>query len=277
MLSTARRRELGAFYTPADVARRLVDIAFDGLDGALRVCDPACGDGAFLLAAAHALEARGIDRVTIARDLLWGCDVDAAAVERARAVIDEWAGTSPVDHVRVADGLVDIGWTGRFDVLVGNPPFLNQLERATARTSSTRWAVGPYTDTAFLFLLAGLDMVRDGGRVLLIQPQSLVAARDAQPVRDALDCVAGMWTCDELIFDANVRVCAPLLVKGEHPNEIARWSGRGIQRTTAAARTDVWSAMLVRRDEPPPVTLDGTRRLRDIATATAGFRDQFYG
>ena len=33
MLSPARRRALGAFYTPVDVAERLVTIALDGLRG----------------------------------------------------------------------------------------------------------------------------------------------------------------------------------------------------------------------------------------------------
>jgi len=53
MLSRARRRELGAFYTPSDVADRLVERALP--EGAPVVCDPACGDGAFLLAAARRL------------------------------------------------------------------------------------------------------------------------------------------------------------------------------------------------------------------------------
>jgi hypothetical protein len=276
MLSTARRRELGAFYTPADVARRLVDIAFTGLEGSLRVCDPACGDGSFLVSAAHALEARGIGRTTIARDLLWGCDIDADAVASARAAITTWAGESPGRHLRVADGLDDIGWSGRFDVVVGNPPFLNQLERATVRTSSTRWRAGAYTDTAFLFLLAGLDLARDGGRVLLIQPQSLVAARDAEPVRAAITSVEGMWTCDEPIFDASVRVCAPLLVRGApQPERVARWKGREAEPVAPVPMW--WSGLLVRPDEPPPLALRSAGLLGDIVTATAGFRDQFYG
>lgn len=275
MLSTARRRELGAFYTPADVARRLVAIAFDGLDGALRVCDPACGDGAFLLAAATALEARGIDRATIARELLWGCDIATEPVLAARAAIETWAGVDPGDHVRVADGLRDIGWSSRFDVIVGNPPFLNQLERATARTTATRWPVGPYTDTAFLFLLAALDLVRDGGHVLLVQPQSLVAARDAKPVRDAIPSVTGMWTCDEKIFDASVRVCAPLLVRGPPARTVRRWRGRDVQPISSVDANDAWRGYLA--SATPNVHLEGRGTLRDIATATAGFRQQFYG
>lgn len=285
MLSPTRRRELGAFYTPVDVAERLVAIALEGVEPAPIVCDPACGDGVFLLATARALEARGIAPDRIARDLLWGIDVDADAVDAARDAITTWAGVSPGDHVMVGDGLVDVGWAGRFDVVVGNPPFLNQLERATVRDHATRWsaAVGPYADTAFLFLLAGLDLVRPGGRVVLVQPQSLAAARDAAAIRDAVvsgGALTGMWTCNELVFDANARVCAPVIVRdGQQPDDVARWRDRAVEATAPARwhRGATWSQYLLRRDEAPPVTLDGPDRLGQMATATAGFRQQFYG
>jgi N-6 DNA methylase len=285
MLSPTRRRELGAFYTPVDVADRLVAIALDGVRGAPLVCDPSCGDGVFLLAAARALAARGIARDRIARDLLWGIDVDAGAVDAARAAIAEWAGVSPGHHVMVGDGLADDGWSGRFDVVVGNPPFLNQLERVTVRERATRWsaAAGPYADTAFLFLLAALDRVRPGGRVVLVQPQSLAAARDASAIRDAVlsdGALIGMWTCNQLVFDANARVCAPVIVRdAQQPDHVARWGERGVDATTPARweRGPTWSRFLVRRDEAPPVTLDGPDRLGQIVSATAGFREQFYG
>ncbi|MEY2452680.1 MAG: hypothetical protein QOD92_2254 [Acidimicrobiaceae bacterium] len=285
MLSPTRRRVLGAFYTPVDVADRLAAIALDGVGGAPVVCDPACGDGVFLLAAGRELAARGIAPEHIARELLWGIDVDPDAADAARAAIAEWAGVSPGDHVVAGDGLADRGWAGRFDVVVGNPPFLNQLERATVRVDSTRWSsvAGPYADTAFLFLLAGLDLVRDGGRVVLVQPQSLVAARDAAAIRDAVldaGALTGVWTCNDLVFDASVRVCAPVIVRGgPQPDHIARWSDRGVIAAASVRweRGATWSRLLVRRDAPPDVALTGVDRLGQIATATAGFRDQFYG
>ena len=280
MRSPATRRALGAFYTPADVADRLVELTLPS--GAPRVCDPACGDGAFLLAAARHLERRGIDRTTIARDLLWGTDVDADAVAAARAAIAEWSGVAPDGHVLVADGLTHADWHGTFDAVVGNPPFLNQLETATVRRDAHRWMnlAGPYADTAFLFLLAGLDLVRPGGRIGLIQPQSLVAARDAQAVRRAVEhrgAIVGMWTCDETVFDASVRVCAPILVAGSsRERTVPRWTGR--QFTAAPSVSidgDTWSIALAR--DLPRAGLDASRRLGELATATAGFREQFYG
>jgi predicted RNA methylase len=281
MLSPARRRALGAFYTPGDVADRLVGLALP--DGAPRVCDPACGDGAFLLAAARRLESRGLRRDTIVRDLLWGIDIDADAVDATRTALTEWAGVGPGDHVIAGDALEHVDWAGRFDTVVGNPPFLNQLETATARTATHRWrhVVGPYADTAFLFLMAGLDLVHDGGRIVLIQPQSLVAARDAAAVRDDVRrraALAGMWTCDEPLFDASVRVCAPILEKGRAAAtcRVRRWTGRAFaEAMPATVDGPTWGAALTH--DVPSVALDSARRLGDLASATAGFREQFYG
>src|SRR5581483_11377297 len=98
----------------------------------------------------------------------------------------------------------------------GNPPFLNQLERATVRRAPLPPALAPYarayTDTAWLFLIAARDLLRPGGRAVLVQPQWVVSARDAGPVRAALEAdLAGLWWCDELLFDASVHVCAPVI------------------------------------------------------------------
>ena len=113
---------------------------------------------------------------------------------------------------------------------------------------------------------------------MLVQPQSLVAARDAQPVRDAVCTLTGMWTCNERVFDASVRVCAPVVVRGAiPPRYVRRWSGRAADPASPATIVSNWSPSLVRDDEPPAVDLAGTGRLGDIASATAGFRRQFYG
>src|SRR5690606_16919573 len=50
--------------------------------------------------------------------------------------------------------------------------------------------------------------------VALVQPDSLVAARDAAAVRDAVDQAAellDLWVDERPVFAAAVRVCAPVL------------------------------------------------------------------
>ncbi|MGI8663967.1 MAG: HsdM family class I SAM-dependent methyltransferase [Acidimicrobiales bacterium] len=288
-LGAAKRRAIGAHYTPRAVADGLAAIALDGLSDRAVVCDPACGAGAMLLAAGRALVARGAPRAKVAAEQLWGVDRDSAAIGAARAAIVAWSGVDPGQHLAVGDGLrAGERWHGRFDLVLGNPPFLNQLRSATVRTASVPDSlvsvVRPYTDTAWLFLAAAPGLVRRGGRIVLIQPQSVAAARDAGPVRDAVGGAAvleGMWSSCEPIFGASVLVCAPVLRVGAHPpRSVRRWTGATLEEIDPVAPLldGSWSPLLVGPDPPPPFALRATHgTIGAIATATAGFRDEFYG
>jgi hypothetical protein len=283
------RRANGLHVTPRWLADHLVAQALDGLEGlpAISVCDPACGGGAFLLAAARRLERRGADRRRIARHLLWGADIDPVGVAVAEAVLALWAGEAPPPgRLVVADPLAAgaAAWPGSspagFDVVVGNPPFQSQLGRSTARSRVEQRhlrarfgdAVRAYTDAAWLFLLLGCELARPGGRVVLIQPQSLVAARDAAAVRAAVDRRArlrDMWVDERPVFAAAVRVCAPVLdvhAAGDRAGEQA-----GADRA--------WSAHFADAVGVPAVDLDAPSgpSLADLADVVAGFRDQYYG
>ncbi len=94
------RRRRGAFFTPHATAAVVVERATDAWAWSPRprVCDPACGGGAFLLAAARSLEARGLSRQEIVRELLWGADSDPLAVATTRATLVLWA--AEADGVR---------------------------------------------------------------------------------------------------------------------------------------------------------------------------------
>jgi hypothetical protein len=277
-----QRRANGLHVTPRWLADRLVARALDGVGAtpAVTVCDPACGGGAFLVAAARRLHRRGADRRRVVRHLLWGADIDPVGLAVAEAALALWAGEAPpAGRLVVADALAGGGaaWPDRprsgFHLVVGNPPFQNQLGRATARTpdqqARLRERYGPavraYTDAAWLFLLAGCDLARPGGRVALVEPQSLVGARDAAAVRAAVDERARLldiWVDERPVFAASVRVCAPVLEvdperRGGEPN--------------------AWSARFADAVGIPRVRTASTGTIGDLAIVIAGFRDEYYG
>jgi hypothetical protein len=278
-----QRRANGLHVTPRWLADRLVVRALDGLGAApaVTVCDPACGGGAFLVAAARRLHRRGAERRRVVRHLLWGADIDPVGLAVAEAALALWAGEAPPPgRLVVADALADGGavWpdrpAGGFHVVAGNPPFQSQLGRATARTpdqqARLRARYGPavraYTDAAWLFLLAGCDLVRPGGRVVLVEPQSLVGARDAAAVRSAVDERARLldiWVDERPVFAASVRVCAPVLEvgSGRRSGEPNPWSERFAD------------AVGIPRVRTPPS--GGT--IADLAQVIAGFREEYYG
>jgi hypothetical protein len=276
---TDDERRQGAHYTPADLADHVITLALGDVGlGTCTVVDPACGAGAVLLAAADRLATGGAPRARVVRDQLFGADLDPVAAAVAEAALALWSGgTGPASgHVAAADAL-DRGrgaWpsppASGFDAVVGNPPFQGQLAAATARSDATRAAlrerlgevVTPYVDTAALFLLVGLELAADGGRIALVQPQSTAAARDAGPVRAAVSARArlvDLWVAPGQPFAARVHVCVPVLEVGT-PDHDADWAAR-----LATARG------------VPPVELPSAPTVSSLAAGVAGFRQHYYG
>lgn len=254
------RRRRGAFYTPPELVEWVLDRALAGLSAGAPVLDPACGAGHFLVAAAR--------RVGVAA--VHGSDLDAEAVAIARERLAAEDPTVPPERIAaqvvVADGLET--WAGRrFAAVVGNPPFLGQLRRRTAgQSEDSRRGLGAYTDTSAVFLHHALDLVEDGGVVALVQPLSVLAARDAGPVRAAVaerGAITDFWCSPRPVFDGTpVLTCVPVVRVGTGPP------------TDPAG----WGALAAPSFGIPGVHLPaGAGVVGDLATCTADFRDQYYG
>ncbi|HKA03640.1 MAG TPA: hypothetical protein VKD67_04905, partial [Acidimicrobiales bacterium] len=173
-----------------------------------------------------------------------------------------------------------------FDVVVGNPPFLNQLAGVTNRGGRSPWGGGPYADTAAVFLALALRAARpDGGRVGLVLPHSVLSTRDTAPIRaTALACARldSLWWSGERVFDADVLTCVATFVRGERQGPVRRFSGAGFRRVVAADGADLagrptWGHLVADVAGIPSVAVDGAGTLADLAVATADFREQYYG
>ena len=198
---TARRP--GVVYTPATVTAPMVARALDPLAAgrsvaeilALRVCDPALGEGAFLLAAIerhadHAVTAglpRGAARSAIAARCVFGVDLDPVAVATARAAIAAATGSAPpAAHVGVGDALAR-EWPVPFDVVVGNPPYIRQELLGAAKPALRGYEVyAGVADLYVYFFELVHRIVRRGGRWCLVVPNKWLTAAYARPLRTFL-------------------------------------------------------------------------------------------
>jgi hypothetical protein len=270
--SPDERRRGGVHHTPPPVAEGLAQRALAGLERPT-VGDPACGGGALLLAAGRAMVVAG-EQPAVVVGRLYGCDVDPVAVATTEATLALWAGSAPPPaQLAVADALQGVPW-GPVDAVVGNPPFLSPLGADTARSASVtaelRANFGPavraYTDVAGLFLLVALELVRPGGRVAMLQPQSVLASRDAGGVRTAVAARAVLdevWEPDRAAFaDAAVEVCALVLAVGG---------------SVPPRSEPLWSMHLAAVRGVPIVALEAPRNVGDLATVVAAFRHEYYG
>ena len=188
-----------------------------------------------------------------------GCDIDAEALDQVGD-----------DRIRlIHDDALSRDWGDeRFEIVIGNPPFLSQMAADTTRGGSSRHGGGPYADAAVEFMALAVRLAEpEGGRVALVLPQSILAARDGGPVRTAVaqraDLDWSWWEPRQQHFDANVNVC----VLG---------FGRPSTGTTTASS---WTRVVTDRLGIP--TLDRDRlhhsgTLGDRAELNVNFRDEYY-
>ena len=269
--SVAGRKQRGAWFTPDHlvdaVVAAVVDERFVAQRDAtpIRVLDPACGDGRFLIAAREAIERAGGTAILV------GVDVDPATV----ASIDP---DSRIEAV-CADALAmdwsrsGGGGSRRFDLVIGNPPYLSQMAASTTRGGSSGRGGGPYMDAAAEFLALGSELTDpNGGRLAFVLPQSILSARDGGEVRRRIDDRAtmfwSMWT-GERDFDAQVVTCA-----------VAFEFDAGGSRSGPGPRGN-WSHVVTERSGIPPLPAVFERtpeaRLGDLVRLNANFRDEYYG
>lgn len=202
---TDARGQEGQFFTPHNAVELLVDLV-DPKPGDL-VIDPACGAGGFLSATARRLIERGAappDAVSSVH----GIDKDRYLVQLASARLAFLAFTRA--QVSCADSL---GWRrddgsvipeeclpGTFDIVLTNPPFGSRIVAATAETQGKfdlghRWKLDPKTQAfvrlsalhnavppQVLFIERCLSLVRPGGRIGIVVPESLISGRNYRHV-----------------------------------------------------------------------------------------------
>ncbi|GAC1544249.1 MAG: hypothetical protein NVS3B12_32930 [Acidimicrobiales bacterium] len=279
-ITRAARRRTGVFYTPRPLADALAFATLapllDGGPPPLRLCDPAVGGGALLLAAVRVLLDHGIPAAQLE---LAGVDIDPLAIDVARTSLTLLAAAAHV-RLEVGDSLDPGTWpldgAGHADVVLANPPFLSQLAAETARRRSAggplRRAFGAaasgYSDSANLFALLAVSLARPGGMIGLIVPEPLLATRDGEPARRQIGSTTTLRELrliDTKAFDAGVRVCTVVAQKSREIEGTTPW-GEGRWSVLAAAAAGV-----------PAVALTPSGSIGDLARCTADFRDQYYG
>lgn len=278
----AGRQASGTFYTPPPLVEWVLDQALEPLLAAgqvPQVLDPACGAGAFLVAVVRRVASRlGVPAAVVVPHV-HGTDLDPVGVAISRLLLRIAAPQAdPTPTVRVADGL-GVHPAAPYDAVVGNPPFLGRLRR---RPADAPRGPGAYTDTSALFLQHALGLVRPGGRVGLVQPLSVLAARDAAPVRRAAavaGAVTAFWSSSTPVFaGAEVRTCAVVVEAGAEQGPVHTWHGPGLTRgEDLELPAPEWGPLAAPAFGVPSVRLSSDGTLGDVATCTADFRDQYYG
>ena len=213
-LPKARRKALGQFATPDDIA--LLMAAWVG-DESGAIYDPAVGTGALLRAAAVLAGGR-------TRSYLVGGELDEAAAEIARNELFPLSQTG--FEVRVGDWFA--APLEEWGAITCNPPYLNaknianrdELREIVERDAGIRFGGSP--TLALLFSARLLAYLAPGGRLALLVPSELLDQSTAAAWKLALierGYLAGILVFDEAesVFEGAETTATVLLI--ERPRE----------------------------------------------------------
>lgn len=198
-----------------------------------------------------------------------------------------WEHDFPAVFTRADDGSVG------FDVVLGNPPFLNQLKAGTTLTrreaelirARTNGAAKGYADAASIFLTLSMDLINDQGRVGFILPTSTLSSRDASGARMRSlqrGSLVHLWISQGQAFDnASTYTCCPVVDAAEDEGTITRAVGVPPHAVSSTqhqpVEDDSWGPIAAGSLGVPEPLFESGSTLGAVAEATADFRDEYYG
>ncbi len=200
LLPEAFRAQHGIFYTPPELVECLLVMAEEcGVDWrTARVLDPACGGGAFLIAVAErmARALSGAERAIALQSIaarLQGFDIDRFGAWLAQAMVAmsleplaRATGRGAPELVETRDSLeLRPDEAGRFDLVIGNPPYGRVTLPPERRAQFARSVYG-HANLYGVFTDAALRWVKRGGVIGYVTPTSMLSGLYYKALRKLL-------------------------------------------------------------------------------------------
>ncbi|MDD2999207.1 MAG: N-6 DNA methylase, partial [Candidatus Riflebacteria bacterium] len=188
-----RKRSSGQFYTPENLAARLVKLA--GPLPAGKLLDPACGDGSFLMATARLLEQTSAsllrternnifdERKNLFLERIYGYDIDLQALFICLTrLICAFPGCGwPVLEQR--DFLLEPP-TQQFSLVIGNPPYRVNLDADVKRQLLKLYSTGEGEKDLYTFFIeAGSKALKPDGRLVLLTSHTWLVNHQCNKIR----------------------------------------------------------------------------------------------
>lgn len=235
LIGPARRKSLSAYFTPPSLASAAIEAArpFFERPGAT-VLDPACGGGSFLVPTARAMIVHGMasgegrqHACTDAVARIKGIELDAglaklSATLLAGALQQDFKAAIETGHTVETANALEVELEGRFDLIIGNPPYSKVWAKGAAAISAIagKADLGGHTNLYALFVLRALEWLKPSGGLAFVLPTSFIAGPYFKGLREEILARANVVRIDmhqqreHLFIDAIQDVC--LLVLQRH-------------------------------------------------------------
>lgn len=192
---------IGSYFTPAYIARTIVEESLRCVDfeskESIRVFDPACGSGVFLVEILHQLDTRGFEgKVEVI-----GWDIDPIAVDMARFVLQfekqEWGERMRFEITPKDSMSIDDQWP-QADVILMNPPYSSWTNMTDVQRQVSVEIIGSKArpNMASVFYLRAVRSLKRDGVIGSLMPTSFLTADSHAPIRnEAISTVKPKLIC----------------------------------------------------------------------------------
>lgn len=218
-----RKKELAAVYTPETVVQFIVNTTIDSYLNSnsivhkdIKIIDPACGSGIFLLYAIDYLLRKIEDKntltngakINLVKNSIFGLDLDQDAVNECHKNISNHILENPNDgeikkinsilkkNIKVGNaldvrrdlfemeqfrweseisGFGNILKDGGFDIVIGNPPYRKIKKITKPQKDFFQKTIYGHINLYALFIHLGIYILREGGFLGYINPQSIMS------------------------------------------------------------------------------------------------------
>lgn len=147
------RKALGQYFTPRSIIERLLKQLPNQKPG-LKILDPACGTGEFLIVAKKYFK----------NPKLYGWEIDKRLTDISKKNI-------PTAEILNIDSL-KIGNENKFDIIIGNPPYF-EFSLSNELKDEYQEIINGRTNIFSLFICKGIRMLNEGGYLAFVIPPSM--------------------------------------------------------------------------------------------------------
>lgn len=192
LLTIKERKSLGQVYTPFEIINMMIDRVFKikKIDEKTKILDPSCGGGYFLVEIyKHIRKAHPeLSGRHIAEKMLFGIDIDDFSIFLSKMGLIFHTGLNDAQfNINKMDFLIDDLNMGKFDIIIGNPPYIGHKNTGgDYRSLLSQKYYDVYYDKAdisYCFFKKGKEELKPDGIIAFITSRYFMEALYGQKLR----------------------------------------------------------------------------------------------
>lgn len=234
LIPSEDRKINGAFFTPPIITNYIAGDLI--ISDKVKICDPSCGCGAFLIASIETLRKKFFKKVIDAIESnIFGVDILDYSVRRCKIILTLLALLNNEDKENInfdvyQEDSLNIDWfklfpsimkNGGFDIVIGNPPYVKyqDLPDKLRKDLFKNWKTlktGTY-NLYFAFFELGISLIKNNGKLGYITPNNYFTSLAGIHLREFLQLNRHIDKIIDFnhikIFDAQTYTCVTFLSK----------------------------------------------------------------